>query len=258
MSGISPTTFALLARKLVREVESWRVSGIVHGGRLVLLLMLKDWRLVRPERKSGGMELKAFSSRLTCSREGRFERGGNGPESLFRWRLRALRAERRLRSGGIVPERDFDERLMEVTLPEESQLMPCHLQKAGPVQVGMGGVRDLARLAITDASSEEAWWRKAENIVIVRNNLLCGRDLCRSLGIVVVVVVCFFRRWRVKMRMVVVGLCLPTWQMRGWRDGEALEGRTREADGMGRPLVVVDYDQKANNFFIFIFYTCSS
>lgn len=63
MSGISPTKLALLAIKLVRDVESLMVVGIVHGGRL-LLLMLKDCKLVRPDRKPGGMESKLFSSRL--------------------------------------------------------------------------------------------------------------------------------------------------------------------------------------------------
>lgn len=64
MSGISPTKLALLAIKLVRDVESLMVVGIVHGGRLLLLLMLKDCKLVRPDRKPGGMESKLFSSRL--------------------------------------------------------------------------------------------------------------------------------------------------------------------------------------------------
>lgn len=83
MSGISPTMLALLATKLVRDVESLRVVGIVHGGRLMLLLMLKDCKLVRPDRKPGGMEVKSLSSRLTSSREPRLDKAGNGPENLF-------------------------------------------------------------------------------------------------------------------------------------------------------------------------------
>lgn len=65
MSGISPTMFDLLAEKLVRDDESLMAVGIVHGGRLVLLLTLNVCKLVNPERKPGGMESKLFSSRLT-------------------------------------------------------------------------------------------------------------------------------------------------------------------------------------------------
>lgn len=60
------------------------VLGIVHGGRLLLLSMLKNCKLVRPERKPGGMEVKPLSSRLTCWREAMLDKAGNGPENLLR------------------------------------------------------------------------------------------------------------------------------------------------------------------------------
>ncbi|GER57348.1 leucine-rich repeat protein kinase family protein, partial [Striga asiatica] len=184
MSGIWPTTFALLAMKVVREDESLSVSGIVQAGRLVLFCMLKVWRLVRPERKPVGKDSKLFSSRYASWREGRSERGGSGPDNLLRWRLRVLRAESWVRWEGIVPVRDLDARLMEVTRAEESQLMPCHLQKFGPVQPGGLGLMDLANWAMTDASSAAIRWTEVENNVKRRMRRRRERNLSLSLCIV--------------------------------------------------------------------------
>lgn len=46
-------------------------------------------------------------------------------------------------------------RLIEETLPEESQDTPDHLHTLEPDQPGGVGIRDLANLAIIDASSAE-------------------------------------------------------------------------------------------------------
>lgn len=175
--------FALLAIILVREVESFRESGNVHGGRFVLLFMLIDCRLVKPERKPGGMELNPFSSRLTSLRESSPDKAGNGPERRFLCKLSSFRLESWFISGGNVPEIDFDARLMEETLFEASQLTPGHLQKVGPVHPAGEGTRDLANLAITAASSVETWWMRPENMMVRRKTVLAEREFCLSSGI---------------------------------------------------------------------------
>lgn len=91
-------------------------------------------------------------------------------------------------SGGSFPDRDFEARLMEVTLPgEESQEIPSHLQKSEPVQEAGAGVMDFASLAITAPSSEEAWWMMETKMVATRKMASEGRSLCLPLGILAVV-----------------------------------------------------------------------
>lgn len=209
MSGIPPTILALLAIMLVREVESFRVSGNVHGGRLVLLFMLMTCRLVKPERKPGGIESNPLSSRLTSLRESSLDKTGNGPDRRFRCRLSSFRFESWFNSGGNMPERDFDERLMEETLLGVSQLTPGHLQKVGPVHPAGEGLRDLASLAMTAASSVETWWMRVEKMVVRRKRMLGERRLCLSFGI----------WWWFPVAGVLVVACIPTWHMRG--EGES-------------------------------------
>lgn len=71
---------------MVRVVESERVEGMVHGGRLGFCEMDRVCKLVRPDRKGEGMELKLLLSREISCKEERLEREGKGPERLFRWR----------------------------------------------------------------------------------------------------------------------------------------------------------------------------
>lgn len=89
--------------------------------------------------------------------------------------------------------RDFDERLMELTLFGVSQLMPAHLQKLGPVQPPGVGEMDLASIAMTAPSSDAAWWMTVAKIVVNKRQTPDGRNLCLPLGILVAV--CFLR-WR--------------------------------------------------------------
>lgn len=90
--------------------------------------------------------------------------------------------------------RDFDERLMELTLFGVSQATPGHLQKLGPVQPAGVGEMDWASLVMTAPSSEAAWWMTVAKIVVKkRQTMQDGRNLCLPLGILVAV--CFLR-WR--------------------------------------------------------------
>lgn len=65
--------------------------------------------------------------------------------------------------------RDLEGRSMEMTWSEVSQEMPAQSQGSGVVdQVEGGGVRDLASLVMTDASSEEAAEEEERVVAIVR------------------------------------------------------------------------------------------
>ena len=90
ISGIEPTRLVLPKKRAVRVVESARVSGIIHGGR-GLSLMLNVCKLVRPVRNGEGIESKLLLSRKACWREARLEREGREPERRLRWRERDLR-----------------------------------------------------------------------------------------------------------------------------------------------------------------------
>lgn len=94
--------------------------------------MLRVWRLVRPTKKSGGMEVKLLPSRKRSWSEVRLAREGRSPESLLPWRARVWSWESWLRSEGRVPVRDWDRRVIEVTLLELSHDTPGHLQTSPP------------------------------------------------------------------------------------------------------------------------------
>lgn len=91
MSGRVPTRLDSPASIEFRVVESERVSGRVHGGRLGFWPMSKICKLVRPERNGDGTEVKLLESRLSRWREVRPEREGKEPERWFRWRERDMR-----------------------------------------------------------------------------------------------------------------------------------------------------------------------
>lgn len=126
----------------------------------MLSLRLIVCKLVRPEKKSEGMEVKLLVSRKTCWREERFAKVGKGPERELRWREMDWRLESWLRVEGREPERDLEGRLMAVTRLEVSHLMPDQLQGFAPVQSEGEVERVVANLVITAASSAEVRVRR--------------------------------------------------------------------------------------------------
>lgn len=75
------------------------------------------------------------------------------PERWLFWRERDSRLDSWVISEGKVPEMDLETRVIEVTCPEEPQLMPCHLQGLFPDQLGGGGLKERESFIIMVASS---------------------------------------------------------------------------------------------------------
>lgn len=127
--------------------------------------MLKVCKLVRPEKKSGGMEVKLLLSRASCSRRVRLAKVGKSPERELRGTLRVLSWESWLISDGRFPVRDFEGMFMEVTRLELSQVIPSHLQKSVSLfQEGGGGEREVESFAMTAASSAAAKERRRKKV----------------------------------------------------------------------------------------------
>lgn len=126
--------------------------------------MLKFCKLLRPKKKSGGMEVKLLVSRVTCSRRVRLAKVGKSPERKLRWTARLLSWESWLMSGGRVPVRDLEAMFMDVTRLDLSQFIPSHVQKSVPVQVVGAGERVLAKLCITAASSAAVKERRRKKV----------------------------------------------------------------------------------------------
>lgn len=125
-----------------------------------------------------------MASRKSCWREERLAKEGRGPERRLRWRERVWSWERWERSEGRVPERDLEERSMEVTRLELSQFTPVQPQKDDPVQPGGGGVREAASFDMTEASSAEERWARRRR----RRNRVFRGGIVRDRGIIIVII----------------------------------------------------------------------
>lgn len=127
--------------------------------------MLKDCKLVRPKKKSGGMEVKLLLSRLTSWRKVRLAKVGTSPERELRGTLRVLSWESWLMSDGRFPVRDLEGMFMEITRLELSQVIPSHLQKSLLLfQEDGAGEREAENFAMTAASSAAAKERKRKKV----------------------------------------------------------------------------------------------
>lgn len=155
ISGKVPEIDAFDAEKEVRaDGAGSRVPGIVHGSN-GLSSIDTDSKLVMPDMKSAGTDVKELESRVSRWRDPREDREGMAPEMELDWSWRDLREERLEMEVGSEPETESLARLMSTTRLEESQRTPVQLHGSvfGCQEVGWL-VRDLTRSHIAPESTD--------------------------------------------------------------------------------------------------------
>lgn len=156
ISGNVPEIDAFDAEKEVRaDGAGSRVPGRVHGSNGMSSIDTVS-KLVMPDMKSAGTDVKELESRVSLWRDPREDREGRAPEMELDWSWRDLREERVEMEVESVPETDSLARLMSTTRLEESQRTPAQLLHGSEFAFQEGGrlVRDLARSHIACESSD--------------------------------------------------------------------------------------------------------
>ena len=115
MSGKEPMRFVVLRSSLLSIKESVKSVGNIHGARLVLLLMVRSCKLIRPWKQPSGMEVKLLLLSSRYWRKVRLAREGRGPERELLWRSSLVSWDRELRPEGSVPVSDLEWRSMAST-----------------------------------------------------------------------------------------------------------------------------------------------